>query len=124
MKNQVQQGDALYVTAGTQVGSVTAMTSGNGYIFGAVGAGAIFGVAAYTAAAGTSAVIYIRGIFTLAKASADNWDTIGKLLYWNTTNNNAQLTASTFHPIGVVAALAAGSTTVGQVLLLPTAVAT
>ena len=112
MKTQVQQGDALYVTA-----PVGGMTSGNGYLI-----GSIFGIAAFTCAAGvTNAVIHIRGAFVIAKLNAQAW-TQGQLIYWDNTAFNCTTVLTANHPIGVALNIAANPSTTGQVLLLPSAI--
>jgi predicted RecA/RadA family phage recombinase len=112
MKTQIQQGDALYVTA-----PGGGMTSGNGYLIGSV-----FGIAAFTASAGvTNAVIYIRGAFVIAKVSAQAW-TQGQLIYWDNVAFNCTTVSTSNHPIGVALNIAGNPSATGQVLLLPSAI--
>ena len=71
MKNYVQEGKSLTVTA------PAAVTSGQ-----YVTVGAIRGVAAYDAAQGEPVEVATEGVFTLPKVAADEI-TAGDLLYWN-----------------------------------------
>ena len=64
MKNQLQHGDAISVTA-----PAGGLTSGNPYMIGA----ALFGVAGATVAAGLTGVLWLKGAFTLPKISAQAW---------------------------------------------------
>lgn len=111
MKTQVQQGDALYVTA-----PAGGMTSGNGYTFSHV-----FGIAAYTCAAGATGVIYVRGCFTINKNPPDVFN-MGDLVYWDNTNFRCTVTATSNRAIGIAIAAAGAATTTVQVLLEPTPV--
>lgn len=111
MKTQVQQGDALYVTA-----PAGGMTSGNGYTFSHV-----FGISAYTCPVGATGVIYIRGVFTINKNAPDNF-AMGDLVYWDNTNFRTTSTSTSNRAVGVAAAAAGASTTTVQIVLLPTPV--
>ena len=99
MKNFVQEGDILTVTA------PAAILSGAG-----VQIGAIFGIAQTDAASGTPVAIKRKGVFTHAKTSAEAW-TIGAKIYWDAT------TASTNTLVGTAAAAASNPSATGTVLL-------
>ena len=64
MKNQVQNGDALNVTAPSG-----GFTSGNGYLI-----ENIFGVAGFSCSAGAAGVLWLVGVYSLTKLSAQAWN--------------------------------------------------
>lgn len=105
MKNFVQEGDILTVTA------PAAILSGAG-----VQIGAIFGIAQTDAASGTPVAIKRKGVFTHAKTSAEAW-TIGAKIYWDATNKVFTTTASTNTLVGTAAAAASNPSATGTVLL-------
>jgi predicted RecA/RadA family phage recombinase len=107
MKNQVQEGHALYVTAPSG-----GLTSGNGYLI-----GNLFGVAAFSATAGASGVLWRVGVYALTKLSAQAWN-IWDIIYWDPNNSwctNVAVTGGV--RIGVAAAATANPTGTGNVLL-------
>lgn len=106
MKNQVQKGDAMTVTA-----PAGGMVSGQGYLF-----GSMFGVAAETVAAGVQTTIWLVGVYTLAKNSAEAW-TVGELVYWDNTAFHCTATATSNKLIGVAEAAAGNPSSVGNVRL-------
>ena len=71
MKNYVQEGKTITVTA------PSAVASGQYVVV-----GAIRGVAAFDAAQGEPVEVATEGVFTLPKVAADNV-AVGDLLYWN-----------------------------------------
>jgi len=73
MKNYVQEGKTLTVTA------PSAVTSGQYVVV-----GAIRGVAAYDAASGEPVELATEGVFMLPKVAAEDI-AVGDLLYWNGT---------------------------------------
>ena len=95
MKNFVQPGNTLDLTAPS--GGVDA---GNGYLI-----GALFGVAAVTAAEGESFAFDVVGVFTLPKASGAALAE-GAKAYWDSTAKNVTGTASGNTLIGHVTAAA------------------
>jgi predicted RecA/RadA family phage recombinase len=107
MKNQVQIGDEINVVA--PVGGVV---SGNGYLIGT----SIFGVAAVTVAAGVSTALWVRGIYTLTKTSAQAW-AVGDPIYWDNTNFRCDNVSSVGFRIGVCTKAAANPSAVGEVRL-------
>lgn len=101
MKNYVQPGDTLTVTA------PYALTAGDGCLV-----GTMFGVACGTYANGaTDAEIKTEGVFDLTALSTDT-AALGAALYWDNSNKRLTTTASGNTKVGVaVAAKANGDTT-------------
>jgi len=96
MKNYVQEGKTITITAPAAVMSGQYVT-----------VGAIRGVAAFDAASGEPLEVATEGIFTLPKVTADNV-AAGDLLYWNgTACTNTAGTGS--KPLVGVAIKAAGN---------------
>jgi predicted RecA/RadA family phage recombinase len=114
MKNFQHIGDVMTVTAPAVV------VSG-----GPVSVGVLFGVAMSDAASGAAVEIQTRGVFTLAKTSAQAW-TVGQAIYYIPSTGlctTATTTGNLF--IGVAAAVAANPSSTGSVRLngaAPTAV--
>lgn len=96
MKNFVQEGDMITITAGAD------LTSGAGVL-----TGSIFGVAAADIANGASGEVKTSGVFDLDKAPSQAW-TVGAKVYWDAANARCTTTASGNTLIGV-AVLAVGS---------------
>jgi predicted RecA/RadA family phage recombinase len=71
MKNYLQAGDVVTVAAPVTV------SSGDGVLL-----GKLFGVAAFDAESGADVEIKTRGVFELAKNSAEAW-TVGVDIYWD-----------------------------------------
>lgn len=107
MKNFVQAGDVLDLTAPYQV------TSGAGFLV-----GSIFAVANGDAANGAAVRGTVAGVFDLIKTGTQAW-TVGARIYWDDTAKNCTTTASTNKLIGVaVVAVGAGAgETIGRVKL-------
>lgn len=105
MKNHVQDGDVLPLTAPYDV------ASGAGLLV-----GALFGVAMTAAASGASVQARTRGVYTLPKTSAQAW-TVGAKVYWDDTNKVATSTASGNTLIGCAVAAAANPSATGIVRL-------
>lgn len=108
MKNQVQAGHAIYVTAPSG-----GFTSGNGYQVGA----SIFGVAGFDAAVGVMGVLWVVGVYNLTKESAQAWSQ-GDEIFWDNGNQwctNVQ--GSGMLKIGKAWAAAANPSAVGMVRL-------
>lgn len=106
MKNYIQPGDTLELTAPS--GGVV---SGTGYLI-----GALFVVAAVTAAEGATFAAKVTGVISLAKVSAQAW-TEGAKVYWDNTAKNVTTTASGNTLIGVAAAVANNPSSTGLVRL-------
>lgn len=105
MKNYLQDGDVLSLTAPYDV------ASGAGLLV-----GALFGVATGAAASGASVQARTRGVYTLAKTSAQAWS-VGAKIYWDDTNKLATSTASGNTLIGCAVAAAANPSAAGIVRL-------
>lgn len=73
MKNYVQKGENITVTA------TAAATSGQGVLM-----GNLFGIAAGDAAIGESLDLVTEGVFNMAKVSTDEM-AVGDLIYWDDT---------------------------------------
>lgn len=101
MKNFVQPGKTVTVTAPYDV------ASGAGLLV-----GSLFGVAAAAAASGAAVEASTEGVFDLNKLSTDTIDA-GQLVYWDPSNKRVTETATDNHLIGVALAAAGnGATTV------------
>ena len=83
MKNQVQDGDVITVTAPYTV------TSGQGCQVGT----ALFGVASHDAASGAALELQLEGVYDVTALSTDT-AAVGDLLYWDNTNKRLTATAS------------------------------
>ena len=107
MKNYIQPGDRISVTA------PYAVASGAGCLV-----GSLFGVAITTAALSAPVEIATEGVFDLAKVGSQAW-TVGARIYWDDTAKNCTTTVSTNKLIGVaVAAVGSGAgETIGRVRL-------
>lgn len=105
MKNFVQHGDILSVTAPAAVASGVGVLSG-----------AIFGVTQHAAGSGEQVLVSREGVFDLVKVEAQAW-TEGAKIYWDNTAKNATTTASGNTLIGAAAEAATNPSTVGRVLL-------
>ena len=109
MRNYLQRGDALYVSAPT-----AGVLSGQGLLV-----GSIFGVASEDALPGVTFAMWLKGVYALPKTAAQAWN-LGDPLYWDTTNLVVSNVASAGPKIGFAITAAANPSTVGQVLLVPT----
>jgi predicted RecA/RadA family phage recombinase len=105
MKNYVQPGDVLPVTA------PYAIASGDGVLI-----GALFGVATADAAEADTVEVHITGVLDLAKTSGQAW-TAGAKVYWDGTNKVCTSTATDNTLVGVAVAAAANPSAVGRVRL-------
>lgn len=112
MKNYVQEGTALDLTAPT--GGVV---SGVAYKI-----GAIIAVAAITAAAGETFAGYTEGVYDLAaEGAATGQDlAVGDLVYYDATNKRVTKTVTGMTLCGVAVAAKASTDTVARVKLIPT----
>lgn len=106
MKNYVQNGDTLALTA--PVGGVV---SGTAYLI-----GAIVVVAIHSAAAGATFQGRVEGVFNLPKATGAAW-TEGAKLYWDNAAKNFTTTSAGNTFAGNAAAAAASGDTTGVVRL-------
>lgn len=105
MKNHKQDGEVLSLTAPYDV------ASGGG-----VKIGAIIGVASSAALSGEPVQIKRRGVFVLAKTSAQAWSA-GDKLYWDDTNKVLTTTATGNTLCGVAVDAAANPSASGVALL-------
>ena len=92
MKNYIQDGANLDLTAPRP------LTSGEGFIV-----GAIFAVATTTAASGASVVGATEGVFDLTKKTATVFAP-GDLVSWDNTNHRCDSPGSGLYPIGAATA--------------------
>lgn len=106
MKNFVQSGDTIAVTAPANV-------SAGGF----VRVGALQGIAANDALSGAEVVIQIGGVYDMVKTAAQAW-TQGQLLYWSGT---AVTNVATGAVIGAATRAELAAATVGRVRLNPIA---
>ena len=104
MKNFVQPGDVITVTAPATVASGDIVVVGK-----------LAGVAATDAASGDPVEIKTSGVFDVAKTSAQNW-AVGVAIY-ATSAGLATTTASENVAIGHAVAIAANPSAVGRVRL-------
>ncbi len=103
MKNFVQPGDVISVTAPATVAAGAAVLVGS-----------LFGVAVNAAASSAPVEIAVTGVYDLPKTAAQAW-TVGQLLYWSGTALTT--TASTNKLVGVAAQAQLAADTVGRVRL-------
>lgn len=105
MKTYIQPGEVVTVAA------PRALTSGEGALV-----GSLFGVATTDADNGATVEIARRGVFTLAKTSAQAW-TVGAKIYWDDTEHECTTVSTDNTLIGCAAAVAANPSDTGDVLL-------
>lgn len=105
MKNYIQPGETITLPAPADVASGDAVL-----------VGAVFGVASATAVTGADVEVARRGVFEMAKKTAQAW-TAGAKLYWDATNSEVTTTASGNTLIGAAAVAAASADVLGKVLL-------
>lgn len=111
MKNFVQSGGSLDMIAPS--GGVTA---GVGVLIGAV-----FGVAAVTAAADETFSLAVRGVFDLAAATHASTQAMaaGDTAYWDNTAKVITKTAAGNTPVGVVVEAKVSTVAIARVALVP-----
>lgn len=109
MKNFVQDGDVITVTA------PYAVSSGGGVLVGAN----LFGVATSDIANGAQGEIAVEGVFDLPKTSALAITT-GDRLFWDNTNKVVNKTATAQVCVGIALSDAANPSSTVRVLLQPT----
>ena len=106
MKNFIQKGDSLSVTAPYD------LVSGAGCQVGT----ALFGIAGYAAASGASVDLDTEGVFDIAKATGA-W-TAGDRVYWDNTAKLATTVATSNLRIGLATQNALSADATGRVTLL------
>ncbi len=89
MKNFIQPGNTITLSA------PTAVASGNGILV-----GAIFGIAAHDAGSGEPVETVTTGVFDLSKIGSEAWS-VGDRVYWDGTNKRATKIATDNALIGV-----------------------
>lgn len=105
MKNFIQDGDVLTVTAPYDVASGAGCQVGT-----------IFGVAALAAASGASVQISTTGVYSLAKLAAQAWSA-GDRIYFDNTEKECTTVAAGNLFIGYAVAAAANPSSTGDVRL-------
>ena len=106
MKNYVSDGEILLVTAPYNAASGTGVQVGS----------YVFGVACTDLVSGATGPIQTKGVFDLAKVSAQAW-TAGDTVYWDNSAKLCTTTASSNLPVGYAVAGAANPTSTGRVML-------
>ena len=109
MKNYLQKGEAIYVPAPSP-GIVSGQCA-------MVGAG-IFGVFAEDAATGVTVALWVKGIYSLPKVSAQAW-ALGDALFWDPVAARVTNAPGSLQRIGFATAIAANPSSTGNVLLIP-----
>lgn len=109
MKNYILSGDVVTVAAPS--GGVS---SGDGVLI-----GALFGVAAYSAAQGVEVELRTQGVFDMLAEGAGSGQNIavGGIVYWDNTNKRCTATLTGNTRIGVAVAAKATTATVVRVRL-------
>jgi predicted RecA/RadA family phage recombinase len=106
MKNFVQNGEVITITAGA------AITSGDPVLI-----GSLVGIAQTSVASGESLACKLEGVFTCKKKSTDT-PAQGDKLYWDNTNKEFTTTASGNTLAGNAWAAAASGVTTVQIRLM------
>lgn len=105
MKNYVQSGDLITVTA------PYAVSSGQGVLV-----GSLFGVATCDAANGASVDIMTEGVFDITALTSDT-GTAGAKMYWDNTNKRLTTTTTSNTLVGVLTVAKGGSDATARVYL-------
>lgn len=105
MKNYIQPGENVTVTAPSDV------ASGEG-----VKVGSLFGIASVKVLAGQEVALTRRGVFSVAKVSAQAW-AIGAKIYWDDGAKLFTTTVASNALVGCAHAVAANPSAEGEVLL-------
>ena len=105
MKNYIQNGENIAVTAKADI------ASGAGVLV-----GALFGVATGNVKSGAKVTLVRIGVFELPKTSEQAW-TEGAKVYWDDTNKLCTTTKTSNTLIGVAARAAKNPSPTGSVLL-------
>jgi predicted RecA/RadA family phage recombinase len=105
MKNYIQRGENLTLTAPADV------NSGEGVLV-----GAMFGVAAGTVKSGDDVTLVRKGVFQLKKLAAQPWP-VGAKVYWSKTDKECTTVASGNTLIGYAVSAAADPSATGVVVL-------
>lgn len=105
MKNYVQKGDNISVTADADIASGEMVLKG-----------ALFGVASGAVKAGETVTLVRKGVFTGPKATGQSWS-VGAKIYWDDTAKKLTTTATSNKLVGCVVLAAGSSDATGTVLL-------
>lgn len=105
--NYVQEGEVLNLTA------PYTRTAGQGALF-----GSLFGIALVNVASGSAASFSTCGVWTLAKAEAQEWATIGLPIYWDNSAKNLTTSGGGNTLVGYNVAVAANPSTTGKIRLI------
>lgn len=105
MKNYVQKGDNISVTAAAAIASGAMVLMGS-----------LFGVATGAAASGETVTLVRKGVFTGPKATGQSWS-VGAKIYWDDTAKKLTTTATSNKLVGCVVLAAGSSDATGTVLL-------
>lgn len=105
MKNFIQPGENVTVAASSDV------VSGAGHKV-----GSLFGIASVKATAGQDVTLTRRGVFSVAKVSAQAW-TVGAKVYWDDTAKLFTTTVASNMLVGCAHGVAANPSAEGEVLL-------
>lgn len=105
MKNYIQEGDSLVLTA------PYARAAGEGALI-----GTLFGVALTSVASGVRSTFTTRGVFELNKKSAEAW-TEGAKIYWDNTARECTTVSTSNTLIGCAVEAAANPSATGIVRL-------
>jgi predicted RecA/RadA family phage recombinase len=105
MRNYVQDGDVLTLTAPYDV------ASGAGFLV-----GSLFAVAGAAALSGASVQGRTRGVIDLVKNTGEAW-TAGAKIYWDNTNKRCTTTSTSNTLIGVATQAQASADAIGRVKL-------
>lgn len=106
MKNYIQEGEVLTLTA------PYAVASGAG-----LQVGSIFGVATFAAANGASVEAATEGVFDLTKTAAQAW-TQGAPIYWDNAAKSCTTTVGSNKLIGYATQAQQAADTVGRVIVM------
>lgn len=106
MKNYIESGDVLVVTAAAEINSGDVVITGS-----------LIGVSVADAAVGEKVAVNLKGVYSLPKKAADTIDQ-GQAVYWDTTPGEVTETSTDNTLIGYAFAAAGGSTTTVQVKLI------
>lgn len=105
MKNFVQKGDVITVTA------PAALASGDGVLV-----GSLFGVATNAAASGAPVEILMEGVVQVTTLSTDT-GSVGAKMYWDNTNKRLTTTVGSNSLVGVLVVAKLAAETVSTVRL-------
>ena len=106
MKNYIQTDDIIEVAAPADV------AGGAGVLI-----GALFGIATHDAKSAATLQIKTRGVFDVAKVSAQQWATVGLAIYWDDTAKNFTTVSTSNTLVAKNTLVAANPSATGRVRL-------